>query len=118
MTTALEKPPTWMVAELRRRTGFPVVECQRMLVSATLAEYKRISGEYGQNYQVDPTEDDPQLATHLLRAMLEADAELATADRNILGFCHVFWRTKKRILRERYGMDWRTPAELNQIVFD
>jgi hypothetical protein len=118
MTTALEKPPMWMVAELRRRTRLPVVECQRMLVSATLAEYKQICGEHAHQYQVDPSEDDPQLATHLLRATLEVDAELAAEDRNIMGFCHLFWHTKKRILRERYGVDWRTPAELNEIVFD
>ena len=66
-----------MVADLRRRTGLPLLACRRMLESATLAEYKRIGGEHGHHCRVDPAEDDPQLATVLLRATLEVDAELA-----------------------------------------
>lgn len=119
MVDALGKPPMWMVAELRRRTGRPLLECRRMLESASLAEYKRIGSEYSHHYRVDPTEDDPQLATVLLRATLEVDAEMAGEDRNMMGFCNLFWRTKQRILRERYGVEWRTPVELNpQIIFD
>jgi hypothetical protein len=119
MATDLDKPPTWMVAELRRRTGLPLLECRRMLEAATLTEYKRISGECGHHYRVDPAEDDPNLATVLLRATLEVDAELEGEDRNILGFCHLLWHTKQRILRERYGVEWRTPVEWNpQIIFD
>ena len=36
-----------------------------------------------------------------------------------LGYCHLFWNTKKRILREQYGIDWKTPAEEHPgIIFD
>ena len=28
-----------------------------------------------------------------------------------LGYCHEFWRVKKQILLEEYGIDWKTPAE-------
>jgi hypothetical protein len=119
MATILGKPPMWMVAELRRRTDLPLLECRRMLEAATLAEYKRISGQYGHDYRVDPSEDDPSFATVLLRATLEVDAELTGEDRAVMGFCHQFWHTKRRILSERYGVDWRTPVELNpQILFD
>lgn len=119
MVSALDKPPTWMVAEVRRRTGLPLLECRRMLEAATLAEYKMIAGEHGHRYRIDPAEDDPQLATVLLRARLEADAELAGVDQNDMGFCHLLWHTKQHILREKYGVEWRTPAELNpQITFD
>ncbi len=119
MGPMLDKPPTWMVAELRRRTGLPLLECRRMLVSATLAEYKQISGEYDHHYRVDPAEDDPQLATVLLRATLEVDSELAGQDRNVMGFCHLLWPTKQPILRERYGVEWRTPVEMNpEVLFD
>lgn len=90
-----------------------------MLESATSAEYKQIVGESGQHYRADPAEDDSRLAAVLLRATLEVDAELAEEDRNLMGFCHLFRRTKQRILRERYGVEWRTPVELNpQIIFD
>ena len=33
--------------------------------------------------------------------------------RNELGYCHVEWETKKRILYERYNIIWYSPAELN-----
>lgn len=40
--------------------------------------------------------------------------EIGTGD--YLGFCHLYWATKKRILKERYGIDWKSPAELNPCV--
>jgi hypothetical protein len=119
MSADLGEPPAWMAAELSRRTGLPLPECGRMLASATLAEYKRVAGGHAPAYRVDPAEDDPQLATVLLRATLEADAELAGEDRDAMGFCHLYWHAKQRLLRHRYGVEWRTPAELNpQINFD
>ena len=36
-----------------------------------------------------------------------------------LGYCHSFWRVKKRIFLEKYGIDWKSPAELYPtIIFD
>ena len=36
-----------------------------------------------------------------------------------LGFCHIYWSAKKSILKEKYNIDWRSPAELNPaILFD
>lgn len=29
------------------------------------------------------------------------------------GSCHTFWKHKKRILREKYHMRWRSPQDLN-----
>lgn len=119
MTVALHKAPTWMVAEIRRRTGLPILECRRILEHATPAEYQHITGERrspDSPYRVDPAEEDPHLAAVLLRATLEVDKELEREDRSIMGFCHLFWRTKKRILWEQYGLAWRTPAEMNPHV--
>lgn len=37
----------------------------------------------------------------------------------MLGFCHVYWATKKKILLEDYGIVWYTPAECNpDIIYD
>ena len=30
-----------------------------------------------------------------------------------MGYCHLYWKVKKRILREKYKINWRTPSELN-----
>jgi hypothetical protein len=36
-----------------------------------------------------------------------------------LGYCHVAWAEKKRLLKEKYGIDWQSPAELNpEVCFD
>ena len=36
-----------------------------------------------------------------------------------LGFCHIYWRTKKRVLSEDYGIEWLTPQECNPgVMFD
>lgn len=35
------------------------------------------------------------------------------------GYCHMFWIAKKKILKEKFGIDWRTPAEMNPwIIYD
>ena len=33
------------------------------------------------------------------------------------GFCFLYWGIKKEILKEDYGIDWKTPKELNPLVF-
>lgn len=118
MAVALGKPPVWMVAELRRRTKLPLHECKRLLEAATLADYKRVCGSSSDRFTVDPAENDPTMATVLLRVALEVGAELAGEDHTEMGFCHVFWRCKQRILRERYGVEWARPDQLNSIIFD
>ncbi len=36
-----------------------------------------------------------------------------------LGSCHRIWAMKKQILKEKYGITWYTPAELNpDVMFD
>ena len=31
----------------------------------------------------------------------------------LLGTCHYVWHYKKKILKEEYNIDWKSPAELN-----
>jgi hypothetical protein len=36
-----------------------------------------------------------------------------------LGCCHRLWSLQKRILKEKYGITWYTPAELHpDVLFD
>lgn len=36
-----------------------------------------------------------------------------------LGFCHIYWATKKKILLEDYGIVWYSPAECNpNVMYD
>ena len=68
----------------------------------------------------DPVEDDPRYAEVFANVDAEVAALLADDPRRGgEGFCHVVWGTKKGLLKEKYGIDWRTPAELNpQVIFD
>ncbi len=36
-----------------------------------------------------------------------------------MGFCFAYWAEKKNVLRERHGIDWKTPSEMNpKVLFD
>ena len=53
-------------------------------------------------------------------AELEAEQLLAEHPlRGKIGFCHLHWATMQRILREKYGIDWKSPPEMNpHVLFD
>jgi hypothetical protein len=74
----------------------------------------------------DPFGDDPESmkvsmskiieeAKRLLPSNPEQAAELFMQ----LGSCHTLWALQKRILKEKYGITWYTPAELHpEIKYD
>lgn len=33
-----------------------------------------------------------------------------------MGFCHTYWYRKKQILKEEYGIDWKSPADMNPMM--
>ncbi|MBD1812991.1 hypothetical protein NDA07_01485 [Microcoleus vaginatus DQ-U2] len=69
-------------------------------------------------FKHDPIEDDPKFKSIIEAAEREAEAELAN-EPEVLGYCHQFWSTKTRILKEKYGVDWKSPAEMNpDVLFD
>jgi hypothetical protein len=54
-------------------------------------------------------------AKRLLTSNPEHAAELFMQ----LGSCHTLWALQKRILKEKYGITWYTPAELHpEIKYD
>lgn len=91
-------------------------ECQQTCEQPRSTPKKRPSS--GLYY--DPIEDDPKYA----EVFSKIDAEVKTAldmptKRKGRGYVHIFWGTKKRILKQKYNIDWRTPSELNpHIIFD
>jgi hypothetical protein len=68
----------------------------------------------------DPIERDPKIAWLVEEAWKEAEAEVAArGELPYWGVCHLVWPVQKRILKEKYGIVWRTPAEMNpEILFD
>jgi len=54
---------------------------------------------------------------------VEKEVKEALAKKRILpgmlGYCQAFWSEKKKILKEKYGINWRSPQEMNpEISFD
>lgn len=68
----------------------------------------------------DPVEDDPRHAVVFRNIDDEVKALLADHPRRgSEGFVNIYWETKKRLLKNRYGIDWRSPGEMNpQVIFD
>ncbi|MEM7791764.1 MAG: hypothetical protein AAF546_10210 [Verrucomicrobiota bacterium] len=66
----------------------------------------------------DPLEDYPEFSLAFKDANKIADKKAEEYGRQ-LGQIHVFWSEKKRVLRQNYQIDWKTPAELNtHICYD
>jgi len=89
--------------------------CQQLCEATQPALKKRASGLY-----YDPVEDDPRYAEVFRKIDAEVKETLANhPQRGSMGFVHLIWETKKRILLQKYSIDWKTPAELNpQVMFD
>ena len=65
----------------------------------------------------DPIEDDPKHAQIFEEVVREIKASMRREglpdEPAFLGWCHMYWGYKKQILRDKYGIDWKSPAELN-----
>jgi hypothetical protein len=126
----MEEPypvPADAVMRLRRATEMPVTEAKRLLASVSpllrtrllaAADKQLEANEETRQYLYDPIEDDPAYAQTVRQAAQEAEEELRSVERR-RGFCHLLWKTQKRILRDRYRIEWFTPAEMNiGVIFD
>ena len=121
-----------LVAKLEARKAGPATLRIERKGSFLVGEYEPVGehrlrvvapggGEKGKSgLRRDPVEDDPRYQKVL--AVIDAEVDALLADhpqRGAEGFCHVRWRVKKRLLAERYGIDWRSPDEMNpQVIFD
>ena len=68
----------------------------------------------------DPQEKHP-MKKKLIKAA-ETEAEYSMEQDGTIkleGACHILWGRQKQILKERYGIKWRSPAEMNpDVMFD
>jgi len=64
--------------------------------------------------RVDPLETDPKYKN--IFESIDAETTSALEKRHIfpqLGYCHAFWDMKKKILKRKYRLDWKSPSEIN-----
>lgn len=117
--------PAAVVMELRRRTGVGVLDAKRLLeraadstwnermVRALLAHANAAHANAERRLLLhDPIEDDPELGLLVAAADEQARRQLEDEPWR-MGLCHRFWHTKQRILQEKYGIEWFTPAQMN-----
>ena len=74
-------------------------------------DYVERDGEY-----FDVKEIDPKYRNIIKKVDKEVEENIESKFPGMsktMGFCHSFWNEKKRILKEKYGIDWRSPSELN-----
>ncbi len=66
------------------------------------------------DYLYDPIQDDPALKDAFEFAGAEA-RHLAKAGglEGKLGTCHFMWDVQRRVLREKYGITWFSPKQMN-----
>ena len=68
--------------------------------------------------QYDPIEDDPRHRA-AFADVNECVRSRYGGQQNELGVLREMWDYKKRLLRLEYGIEWRSPADLNPcVVFD
>jgi len=60
----------------------------------------------------DPIENDSEIKAIIEQARIEAEINLIKI-KDTLGFCHELWREQKRILKEKFKINWKTPDEMN-----
>lgn len=68
----------------------------------------------------DPVENDPRY-TEVFHAIDAEVKDFLAADPDIQrrGSVHIYWDTKKNLLKRKYNIDWRSPAEMNpHVIFD
>lgn len=75
-------------------------------------------GDTTSSLRDDPQEDDPKLRKIFKSVDKEVETILADLPRQ-LGYCHAFWDEKRRILKQKYGIRWKSPDEMNpDVIFD
>jgi hypothetical protein len=100
-------------------------ECQALCENVTESGNKGVTGikpveNKRSGLYYDPIEDDPRYAEVFKTIDDEVKELLANyPQREGRGSVYTYWETKKGLLKQKYGIDWRSPGEMNpQVIFD
>ena len=99
--------------------------CERFITFEN-AEYQRHAKELickhgkrsrGGGLRYDPIEDSEEYLA--IKDELEALIKAQIGEKKHIGYCYMYWSAKRHILKEKYGIEWRSPSELNpHVLFD
>jgi hypothetical protein len=98
----------------------PVVPFDTLEECQKLCEQPPLPAKPASGIRRDPIEQDPRYADIFKNIDAEINALLANhPQKGSMGFVHIIWETKQRVLKQKYNINWKTPAEMNpQIMFD
>ncbi|MBK9410120.1 MAG: hypothetical protein IPN47_19150 [Gemmatimonadetes bacterium] len=71
--------------------------------------------------QHDPVEQSPAYlaVVHHAEELAWQELDRLGIPRGSFGSCHAFWAAKQQVLHDRFGIEWKSPAEMNPlIIFD
>lgn len=72
----------------------------------------------GAGLKYDPVEDTIKYKMVIWIVELMLKIKFSSQNRRQLGFCYIYWETKKKYLK-LFGIRWRSPAEMNpHVQFD
>lgn len=77
----------------------------------------REKDEWSKRIKTDPLE----LTDEYLQIELELERLIRAeiGEGGYMGFCHKYWWTKKDILKDKYGIEWKSPVDMNPgVIFD
>ena len=67
--------------------------------------------------KVDPVQATTEWEEVIYEVETEVDEQLKDEPRG-MGFCHIYWSTKRAALARR-GIEWRSPSAMNpRVMFD
>ena len=58
-------------------------------------------------------QENPRVLTPEIEAEVDARVKEKVGTKRYLGYCHEYWACKKDILLVEYGIDWKSPQDLN-----
>ena len=65
---------------------------------------------------IEDTEEYKNIVDELEQKIKSCIANIEGVSPNMLGFCHIYWKIKKELLKMDYNIDWESPDELNPTV--
>lgn len=105
-------------------TGCPVVQAADILSNMAPLLRKRVILAAGVRPRrslalKDPVETDPETAEMVIAAAEEATAMVSSRGPLRRGSCHAIWQEQARILKEKHGLAWFSPQQMNPgIIYD
>ena len=124
-----------LVARLRKLSNQPISDCKELLSSVSedlAARYVAKFEENPRSWFFDPMELTPEFEAAINQVELMTSIyieewkakrleELKESGLEFNGFriAHVAAHEKQRLLREKFGIHWRTPSQMNKnVIFD